>query len=70
MPSPKEYAKTRQRLARAIEHSYPRELSYFIDSLSFGGSAQLKHDLHSLALKYAREHYNAYDKLLSEDEKE
>jgi hypothetical protein len=52
-------AKARQRIARAIEHSYPRELSAFIDAISFAWTAQQKHSLHSAALKYARDNYNA-----------
>lgn len=53
------HAKARQRISRAIEHSYPRELSAFIDAISFAWTAQQKHHLHSAALKYARENYNA-----------
>lgn len=59
-------AKDRQRLARAIEQSYPRELVGFIDAISFGWTATQKHHLHSQALRYAKENYNAYDSMASD----
>jgi hypothetical protein len=52
-------AKARQRIARAIEHSFPRELSAFIDYIASHHGASTQHALHSAALRYARNNYNA-----------
>lgn len=52
-------ARDRQRLARAIENAYPRELSAFIDFIAHGHPQHNRFELHRRALEYARVNFDA-----------
>jgi len=58
-PLTKEQARNRQRIARAIERSFPRDLTDFIDFIAKDYGASNRYQLQSRALQYARLHYNA-----------
>ena len=57
-------AAKRQRLARALEDSYPRDMTHFIDWLlpdSAGFTESHRYAAQRRALDYANKHYNAVE---------
>lgn len=61
----KERAKHRQRLARAIEQAYPRELTAFVNYIGRNWKEESRYVLQERMLEYAKNNYSAHDDILS-----